>query len=39
MNGFSTTQTIWELALKKKKKKKRESLIKDKYVNGSSIYL
>ena len=35
MNGFSTTQTIWELALKKKK----ESLIKDKYVNGSSIYL
>ena len=36
MNGFSTTQTIWELALKKKKKK---SLIKDKYVNGSSIYL
>ena len=38
MNGFSTTQTIWELALKKKKKKK-ESLIKDKYVNGSSIYL
>ena len=37
MNGFSTTQTIWELALKKKKK--RESLIKDKYVNGSSIYL
>ena len=35
MNGFSTTQTIWELALKKKK----EILIKDKYVNGSSIYL
>ena len=36
MNGFSTTQTIWELALKKEEE---ESLIKDKYVNGSSIYL